>query len=149
MKSNYMKSAEIKIAKNPDMSDVQKRMLRARASSQEMWLRIRQCGTYTKPNSYALNNGFNAQSYFVDELVSYEPQEYVTATQLTRENLERLINSVRVVPAQEPIYITTSIRDAIDAWTERVDFTPVTANDYRRVYLGEWNLDDGVVRVDV
>lgn len=141
MKSNYMKSAEIKIAKNPDMSDVQKRMLKAHALDQEMWLCLKQYGTYIKPDSYARNNGFNAQSYFIDELVSYEPQEYVTTTQLTRENLERLIDSVRATPAREPIYIGT--RDGLDATLDayRLWQTPTTTGttiDWRREYTGTW-----------
>lgn len=98
MKSNYMRSAEIKIAKNPDMSEGHKRILRAQVMNKEIWLQLRLYGSYVSTDSYARNNCFRPHSYFVDEFVLDEPPRYTTA--LTRENLERLIENVQATPAR-------------------------------------------------
>lgn len=74
MKSNYRKAAEIKIAKNPDMSEVAKRCIMAEVFHKEMYLNFRLYGMHFKPSPYTRHDGLNAHSYFVDEFVLDEPE---------------------------------------------------------------------------
>lgn len=116
MKSNYMISAELKIAKNPNMHWWEKSWLKFEAGQKEIELE-RKLGllkykVYAPADQYATNNGFNASRYFLDEFAC-EP--YEPTINLTRENLQRLIDNVRATPAREPIFIGT--RDALDAMT--------------------------------
>ena len=115
MKSNYMKSAELKIAKNPDMNWAEAWMLKNEARRKEFKLKeklglVR--SIYAPADQYATSNGFNASRYFLDEFI-YEP--YEPTAELTRENLQRLIESVRATTAQEPTFIRT--RDTLDTMT--------------------------------
>ena len=107
MKSNYMKSAEIKIAKNPEMGYWDKYILKQAATLKEIKLK-EQLGLvnrlYIPADAYPVSRGFRAQNMMIDE--------YAMPT-LTREHLERLIDNVQATTAQEPIFIGT--RDGLDA----------------------------------
>ena len=140
MKSNYMISAELKAAQNPDMNFWDAFELRCEARAKERKLE-RKLGllkykVYAPANEYATNNGFNASRYFIDELAApYEP-----ITELTRENLYTLIDDVRATTAREPVFIGT--RDALDAmaynyrlWDTPIDTT--TAFNWNRGYITE------------
>lgn len=98
MKSNYMKSAELKIARNPDMTKQNKDLLLWEAKQKELELNIKlglAYRVYISTDSYPRNRGLRAQSYFIDEFMNAPIQTTTTATQLTRENLDRLIENVR------------------------------------------------------
>ena len=147
MKSNYMKSAEIKIAKNPECSEWYKRMLIADAMQKEFNLK-RMLGllntVYIPEHECTPSRGYRAQIYFHDDwahdLSAYEPTSiYTTATELTRENLERLIDNVRAASAQEPIFIGT--RNGLDAY--RIRQTTTTAwEPYRNDAIAQIRFED-------
>ena len=135
MKSNYMISAEIKIAKNPNMHWWEKSWLKFEAGQKEIELerklRLLKYKVYAPADQYATNNGFNASGYFIDELAAqYEP-----ISAMTRETLQRLIDNVRATNTQEPVFIGT--RDALDAMANNYRFlnTPI---DLQREYTGIW-----------
>lgn len=123
MKSNYIKSAELKIAKNPDMSEYDKQLLINEARNKDINLGVK-LGTiktaYTTTDSYASKRGLRSKFSFIDENLFYDvfpidTTYTTTVTELTRENLQRLIEGVRTTTAQEPTFIGT--RNALDAMT--------------------------------
>lgn len=146
MKSNYMRSAEIKIAKNPNMSPFEKSRIVHQAKQKERKLEgqlgILRYGVYTPADFYARNDGLNARVYTCDDYwmhdaIAYDRPLQPTATELTREHIKRLIDEVHATPAREPIYIGT--RDGLDAY--RIWQTPTTTGttiDWRREYTGTW-----------
>jgi hypothetical protein len=84
MKSNYIKSAEIKIAKNPNMSEEEKYLLMQNARNKRMGLAIK-LGTaqkiYISTDSYAKE--FRAQSYTIDDLYMHSKTDYWRPTYTT------------------------------------------------------------------
>lgn len=81
MKSNYMRSAEIKIAKDPSMSKLDKDQLTLNARCKELALRI------------AINDVY---LQFDDNILTLNEQPNGNFTVTAQECVERLINDARI-----------------------------------------------------
>ena len=127
MKSNYMKSAEIKIAKNPELGYWDIYMLKQTAVIKESKLK-EQLGlanrVYTLADEYPASRGLRAQHMFFDD--------YAMPT-LTREHLERLIDNFPATTAYEPIFLGT--RDGLDAMMEYHNVWNIPTNTVAQIRI--------------